>query len=156
MTRARKFTIVVIGFVVSAAVVTCMATVANPGWRLARAYPGSSISVYHSYSPDPSPYDLVRFLSPVPYIGPGEYVSIGLKNLPYPLRFDPTRGERIGYIYVANCTVEDISTLLPHRDTRYVLFRSCDFSRLPKEQRDQLSPTWDTVANQYVYSIGSP
>ncbi len=111
--------------------------------------------MHHSYSPDPSPYDLIRILSPVPYIGPGEYASVALKNLPYPLRFEPTRGERIGYLYVANCTIEDISALLPERDSPYVAFHGCDLSRLPKDQRDKLRAVWDTVENQYVYSIGN-
>jgi hypothetical protein len=153
MSRGKPIVIVTMLLAMAFAVAI---TAANPGWRISRAYPGVQISVHHSYSPDPSPYDLVRMLSPVPYIGPGEYTALVLRDLPYSLRFDGLRGERVGSVYIDHCVIEDISAFLPERPFPYVAFHDCDLSRLPADQRTHLRETWDSVKGQYVYSLSEP
>ena len=153
----NRVALLIIGLLVTLIGYGYTVTQGNPGWRITRAYPGAKVSVYHATSPSGSPWDLVRLVSPFPYIGCTEYAAISLVDVPYPIRFDRLKTERVGTIYVRDCTVQDISPYgLKHHGSPYVAFYRCNLATLPSSQRDALHCQWAELEKMEVCSLGTP
>lgn len=147
MKRIRKF--LIIAFLIAPFIyVACKITVLNPAWVIGMKYPDAERQLHTVNSPDLHLWSAIAGLFGIPMTDLDHSLTVTVDGHSSSISLDDFMAA--DGIYVKNSSVSDISAYLESSARlSSAVFVECDFTTLPKEQRDLLRPISDKVPNSF-------
>lgn len=124
-------------------------TLFNPLWRIETRFPEAEVQIYTVNSPDFYFWPSVARMFGIRMDDPDRSVRVCLDSYPDPVSLDDFKGA--GEVVLKNCKVTDISFYWhPSSGMSSAYFESCEFSGLPAEQMQFLSPGKNVPDSYYI------